>query len=446
MTKSRFRYWLGVGISSGLLVTFFKIGSRQNQHDVAHPAHGNGMSIYDSLYISEQSLEPDQNLRDPGYILTSFLSSNDDDSLISAEVMLRIEAQQAWEWMNAGKAILLDLRSYDEYQAYHPKGAQSFSAARMPDLEETFPNNALVYILMHWGNDNLAALMREFRQRGYLQLCVLDMASTRPGQYKMNDWEQEQLPVERKNVFQLGDAKITLEKYMVLSDSLGHEKALAHFPKPTVELLLQYRPQIIGRFGYDEDNEEFRSRLGEIESTVSAATLAHNKLWIGFSFYEEEGSEGYGGIGFYDLDTGEIGVLRHPALVNHSVRDLMITDAMIYVATIDEFELSREVGNGLVMIDRKTLQVSALVPPRASVVWHRDGGENAAVFYDKSISEILADRRFVSKNVEGWNPNDLIAALNLGLERYMIETAERERQREAYYGDAVSSHFDKILK
>jgi len=430
MTKSRFRYWLGVAFIIGLLTAFYKIGSRPDQHEGNQPAHRNGMSNHDSFYIFEQSTAPEQSQRDPGYILTSFLNSNDHDSLLSAGAIIRIEAQQAWEWMNAGRAILLDLRSYDDYQAYHPKGAQSFSATRMSDLEATFPNQALIYILMQWENHDLAAVRREFRRRGYLRLCALDLASSRPGHYKMSEWEQEQLPVERKNVFQLGDARIMLDKYEVLSASLGDARVLAHFSRPSAELLLQYRPQIIGYFGYDEDNEEFRSRLGEIESVVSAATLANNKIWMGFSFYEGEGNEGYGGIGFYDLQTGEIGVLRHPALVNHSVRDLMITDEMIYVATIDEFELSREAGNGLVMIDRKTLQVSALAPPGTSVVWHSDGGENAALFYDKSISEILMDRRFVSKKVEGWNPNDFITALNLGLERYMIQMAERERQLE----------------
>jgi rhodanese-related sulfurtransferase len=342
--------------------------------------------------------------------------------------MLRVEAQEVREWMNAGDAILLDLRSYDEYRAYHPQGAQSFSAARLPDLEETFPNKSLVYILMRWENYDLAAIMHEFWQKGYNRLGALDMISSRPGQYKMNGWERERLPVERKNVFQFGDVKIRLEEYDVVSDSLGHERILAQFPEPTLDLLLQYRPQIVNHFGYDEDNAEFRSRLGGIESIVSTTALANNKIWAGFSFYESEGAQGYGGIGFYDLAAGDIGVLRHPALVNHSVRDLMVTDEMIYAATIDEFELSREAGNGLVMIDRKTLNVRALVPPGASVVWHKDGGESVALFYDKSIPEILTDRRFVPKNVEGWDPNELITALNLGLERYMIEAAERERR------------------
>ncbi|MGH7456817.1 MAG: hypothetical protein ACRENG_36040, partial [bacterium] len=139
------------------------------------------------------------------------------------------------------------------------------------------------------------------------------------------------------------------------------------------------------------------------------------------------GQQGYGGIGFYDLTTGDLGILRHPALVNHTVRDLMVTEEMIFVATIAEYELSREVGNGLVMIDRKTLQVSALVPPGTPVIWHKDGGENAALYYDKSIPEILADRRFIAKRIEDWDIIELDMALNLGLEGYMIRAAEQER-------------------
>jgi hypothetical protein len=155
--------------------------------------------------------------------------------------------------------------------------------------------------------------------------------------------------------------------------------------------------------------------------------LAGDKIWVGFSFYEGEGNQGYGGIGYYDLATGNLGVLRHPALVNHSVKDLVVTEEMIFVATIDEFELSREVGNGLVIIDRKTLQVRALVPPGTPVVWHKDGGGNVALYYDKSIPEILADPRFISKPAEGWDPIELGAALKMGLEDYMMKAAERER-------------------
>lgn len=421
MAKSRFRYWLSVALSIGLFAAFFKIGANSAQHAGTPSAPAGGTSIQDSLFV----FEPGRH--DAGYILTSFVNAEAHDSAQSAEPAIPVEAQQAWEWMNAGTAVLLDLRGYDDYQAYHPKGARSFSAGRLADLETVFPDQELIYIFLQWGTPDLAVLGREFRRRGYLRLGALDMHSSRPGFYKMNEWEREQLPIETKNAFQFGDVKILLEEYALRRDSLGFTRTLAHFPKPTVELLLQYRPQIIEHFGFDEVTEEFLGELGEIESVISTAVLADNKIWVGFSFYEGEKNKGYGGIGFYDLQTGAIGVLRHPALVNHSVRDLMVTDEMIYIATIDEFELSREAGNGLVMIDRKTLQVHALTPPGTSVVWHRDGGETAALFYDKSIPEILQDHRFVPKtNIEGWNPNDLITALNLGLERYMIATAEQE--------------------
>lgn len=426
MLKSRFRFWLSLAFMTGLITAFFKIGTQSDQRERNLSIPHNGIANHDSLYPFSSTSESHQATQE--HTLTSFFNSTAQDSSVFTEPLRRIDAQQAWEWSNAGNAVLLDLRSYDDYQIYHPVGAQSFSLARLADLEATFPRKTLIYILMDWGNPDLTVVSRVFRQRGYHQLCVLEMNSARPGLYKMNEWEQRQLPVARKNVFNIGNIEIKLEKYAVKSDSLGNTKTLAAFPQPSVKRLLQYRPQILGQFGYDEGNEEFRDALGEIASVISAATLADNKIWVGFSFYEGEGNTGYGGIGFYDLQTGAIGVLRHPAFVNHSVRDLMITDAMIYVATIDEFELSREVGNGLVLIDRKTLQVRALAPPGTTIVWHKDGGENAALFYDKSIPEMLADRRLIPQNVEGWNPNDLLTALNLGLERYMIQNAEHEFQ------------------
>lgn len=424
MAKSRWRYWLGVGMLIGILITFFRMGTRQNLPRANHQIHRNGMPHRLSTSSPKQKIALDQPHDAPSH---SMLASLIDHTIPArADSIFWISAQQAWDGVSRGEALMLDLRSYDDYRERHPRGAQSFSAARMPDWEAAFPDKNQNYILLHWPNLDMTAVTSEFARRGYRRLYALDMYSSRAGPYKMSEWEQEQLPVERGNVFQFGDAQIKLENSEIFRDSLGCLTTLAHLPAPTVELLLRYRPRLLEQCGYDEDNETFRSEIGKIESSIAVATLAGDKIWVGFSFYESERHQGYGGLGFYDVATGEIGILRHPALVNHSVKELMVTDEMIYLATIDEFELSREVGNGLVMIDRQTLQVSALIPPGAAVVWHKDGGKNVAQFYDKSIPEILADRRFVPKTVEGWEPSEVSKALNLGLERYMIQAAEAE--------------------
>ena len=422
MAKSRFRYRLGVAMLVGILMTLFKISARQNLPPADRHTFHNGFADHLSSY-SPNGKNGFDKLDHDG----DFVSLVSHATPVPADSTFQISAEQAWDWVNNEQATLLDLRSYDEYQEQHPKGAQSFSAARMPDLEAIFPNRTQNFILLNWPDINIAEVADEFTRRGYHRLYSLDMTSSRPGLYKMNEWEQANLPVETPKVFHRDSVTIRLGSYEIFKDSLGEVISLAHFLAPTVELLLRYRPHLVEQYGYDEDNEDFRNEINHLESIISAATYAGGKIWVGFSFYEGRGQQGYGGIGFYDLATGSLGVLRHPALVKHSVRDLMVTDDMIFVATIDEFELSREVGNGLVMIDRKTLQVSALAPPGTPVLWHKDGGENAALYYDKSIPEILADRRFIRKAVEGWDPIELGTALNLGLEGYMIQTAEQER-------------------
>ncbi|MGH7594717.1 MAG: rhodanese-like domain-containing protein [bacterium] len=422
MAKSRFRYRLGVAMLVGILATFFRISARQNLPPADRHTFHNGFANHLTSYSSEEKDGLDQ--LDDEHQLASFV---DHTIPVFADSTFQISAEQTWELVNNGQAILLDLRGYDEYQEQHPQGARSFSAARMPDLEAVFPDRNQNYILLHWQNLNIAELTGEFAQRGYHRLYALNMNSSRAGLYKMNDWEQANLPIEATRVFQIDSVTFKLKNYEVFKDSLGNLINLANFPLPTVDFLLRYRPRLVEQYGYDEDNEDFRSEITHVESIISAATYANGKIWVGFSFYQGRGQQGYGGIGFYDLATGDLGILRHPALVNHSVRDLMVTEEMIFVATIAEYELSREVGNGLVMIDRKTLQVSALIPPGTPVVWHKDGGENAALYYDKSIPEILGDRRFIPKQVEGWDPIELGAALNLGLEGYMIRAAEQER-------------------
>jgi rhodanese-related sulfurtransferase len=426
MAKSRFRYRLGVAMLVGVLAVFFGISARQNLPPADRQAYHNRIQHQPASLSSTKRNGLDQHYGEQK--IAALASLVDPVPPATPDSIFGIGAEQAWQWVSNDQAILLDLRSYDDYQARHPRGARSFSAARLPDLEATFPDKNQNYILTNWQGVDIAKVTGAFTQRGYHFLYALEMNSSRSGPYKMSEWEQAHLPVETEKVFHLDSVTIKLGNYGIFKDSLGNLLRLAHFPLPTIDLLLQYRPRLVEQYGYDEDNGAFRNEIGKIESTISAATLAGNKIWIGFSFYQGRGHQGYGGIGFYDLATDALGVLRHPALVNHSVRDLMVTEEMIFVATIAEYELSREVGNGLVMIDRKTLQVRALVPPGTPVIWHKDGSGNAALYYDKSIPEILADRRFISKQVEGWEPVELGAALNLGLEGYMIQEAEQERQ------------------
>ena len=86
-----------------------------------------------------------------------------------------VPARLAWEWTTRGEAILLDLRPYWSHQRRHPKGARSFNAVRLADLEITFPDRGKKYILMRYWNTDINRITREFRGRGYKSAFALDM-------------------------------------------------------------------------------------------------------------------------------------------------------------------------------------------------------------------------------------------------------------------------------
>ena len=58
MAKSRFRYWLGMGILFGMLASFFKVSVRQNLLQSDRHAYHNG--FHKHLASSNQEIESDQ--------------------------------------------------------------------------------------------------------------------------------------------------------------------------------------------------------------------------------------------------------------------------------------------------------------------------------------------------------------------------------------------------
>lgn len=206
----------------------------------------------------------------------------------------------------------------------------------------------------------------------------------------------------------------------------GQWTTVAEFTIPTVSLLLQYRPHVRSHFGFDEQTENFIDIVQDVSSTISTACEAEGRIWVGFSFYEGEGSEGYGGIGFYDPTTNKIGVLRHPALIDYSVKSMLITDTALYIQTAGHYELSSTVGNGLVIVDRNTLLAKAITPPGTPTLWDKDDPASADSFYNRPISVILNDDRFMQQEVPQFPYEILRDFKNIGLDSLMVRSARAE--------------------
>ncbi len=215
--------------------------------------------------------------------------------------------------------------------------------------------------------------------------------------------------------------------YRVLAKTAGQWKTVGNFTFPTVSMLLKYRPHVRSHFGFDEGRERFIDVVQDVSSTISAVCEADGKVWVGFGFYEGEGWEGYGGIGFYDPNTNKVGVLRHPALVDCSVKSMMVTDTALCIQTVGHYELSSTVGNGLVIISRRTLFARAIVPPGTSTLWDKDDPASADSFYNKPIPEIMDDHRFVENSVPQYPPTVVATFQTLGLDSFMVRMANEER-------------------
>jgi hypothetical protein len=254
----------------------------------------------------------------------------------------------------------------------------------------------------------------------------------------LNEWETEKLPYEGNETVSIGNEILTASGYDILVDSLGYQRRLARLPVPTFEQLVKYRPDVAERHHFDTTMYELSQMIGEIESRITVATLLESRLWFGMSFYGGEGNEGYGGIGFFDLSTNALGILRHPALLGCSTRSLLVTDSTIYVVTYENHELGDGVGNGLVMLNLRSFQARSVVPPGSSVLWDKDEGTLAGAYYDKSIAEMLQDDRFVENQVQQFLSEEMAQLSSSGLDQFMIRTAENERRlRDRVFSNAA---------
>lgn len=203
---------------------------------------------------------------------------------------------------------------------------------------------------------------------------------------------------------------------------------VATFPQPTIPLLAAYRPDVAAHAGSTYQEGTWADAVHDVESEIGTAAVHEGKIWVGFQFYEGEGFEGIGGLGFFDLGTRQVGVLRHPALVDCSADTLLVTEAAVHVKTTAFYELSQGVCNGAVTLDRTTLAAQAVVPPGTSTWWNQDGSENAAAFYNQSLPDILRDGRFVPLEVEALSEAALERVAEVGAEAFMQEWAAMERE------------------
>jgi len=342
-----------------------------------------------------------------------------------------ISPKMAYSKLNSEDVIFLDVGAFIHFRQRHAVGSKSFSILRLKELEESYPNKNATYFLISSWKDYSDRSFQDFRNMGYKNVFVVQPSKddARHGYGGTATWEKQNLPIKKDKHLKVNGNLYKLQHYGVFKKNGNPWQKTASFARPTVCLLETYRPEVRRHFYLDEEKDLLFNAVEDVVSTIVTSIQADNKIWVGFSFYEGEGWEGYGGIGFFDTSTREMGVLRHPALVNCSVQSLKVTKDKIYVATIANYELSSGVCNGLVVIDLMTSEAKTLKPPGPSLLKHKDGGENVLQYYDKPIVEMISDPRFVESDVENFTSEVRDQIQQMSLEQFMIEEYKREKQK-----------------
>lgn len=198
---------------------------------------------------------------------------------------------------------------------------------------------------------------------------------------------------------------------------------IASLPDQTIKTLFYYRPHVRKRFFFDTTKYQWTSVVHCEEVWIGSSYSYKDTLWFGLAFYEGEGCEGVGGIGFYVPATGAIGLLHHPALMDVSTIDLSITDDTIYAKTVALHELVTTYGNGLVAISRADCGFHTRFPEGSSILDDKDdpGAINPA--YMRPIADLIADRSLrASADADVWSALVTKDHHGVNMIRYMLQS------------------------
>jgi|GEM_PF-3378343 len=350
------------------------------------------------------------------------------DSLAEPSEIHWIDVERAVALIDSG-ASFLDVSSYGKYLHMHPVGATYKYFDHRDDISDVFPDTSQRLVLISYEPHMARNAARLLSQAQHPHIYAVKGITSRPGYGGTISWQKAGYPVEGS--FQLiaqGQSfAFDREKRSIELKSSGQRKTVAVFPVlPSKE-------------------HQYEDHFYTAEYELIYATVYSDTIWVGFSFYEGEGFTGIGGIGFFDPVSQETGILRHPALWKCSLEALEVTSDSIYVQTVGSYELGSGVCNGLVVIDRSTLDYYTLSPDGPSLLWHKDGGETSAYIYNQSIQDLLNDPRMIRNELSRLDESTRKQIIDEGLDTYMKRTERQESLRHLVSADAGPLVHDQLI-
>jgi hypothetical protein len=150
-------------------------------------------------------------------------------------------------------------------------------------------------------------------------------------------------------------------------------------PQSEHEAIPQYRPAFARRFG---------SPWWTVREEIGPFQLSGNRLWFGVTFYDGEGLTGVGGIGTFDLRTGQYSRRHDPELLDWSASALLVEGSDLWMGLIVRPEGAVDPGG----LARIPLEGGPIRKYRVPAVIHRILKFRGALYLATSEGIFIVDR------------------------------------------------------
>ncbi|MFL6449788.1 MAG: hypothetical protein ACJ746_19210 [Bryobacteraceae bacterium] len=142
----------------------------------------------------------------------------------------------------------------------------------------------------------------------------------------------------------------------------------------------------------------YRRQVTEFAEEIGPTQVFDDTLWFAKTFYDDEGTTGVGGFGFFDTETKRYKIYSPPDIMDWSATAMLVEPEAVWIALSSRTE-GRDVSGGLLRFDRTTETCAKIALPDLIYEFARVGDSlilatdfGAAVLRDGKARRFFVDR------------------------------------------------------
>ncbi len=171
--------------------------------------------------------------------------------------------------------------------------------------------------------------------------------------------------------------------------------ALASLTQSTYDQFAAARPERV-KNGYVRQGTEIHESIGPWQRDG-------DRIWLGKTFYDGEGSTGIGGFGYFDMATRKLRMYAPPEVVDWSISAILVRPDAVWMGIAMNGESAGSSGGGVLRFDRASEMTSRLKFPDA-VNAMAAAGNTILIASDAGMGVVEHDsikRYFIDKGSDG---------------------------------------------